>query len=168
MKRKLILLAVLLGITGILGALTAASAGWGVRAITDAIGAIGEVTYSEESRALIDRADAAIAAADPNLHLTDRVENLALLRDAKIRYVERAITRLYRAHRDREAEETVLSFLSDAREAYGRYFTAEDAGLIHNYQDLLDIEEKYTDQLTAPAPSAFPEIEVERGEIELC
>ena len=162
------LLVILVLVSGVLGVLTIASANHAVSAITDAINDIGEVSYSDESRALIDKADAAIAAADPNLHLTDRVENLELLRAAKVRYVERAITRLYRSYRDKEPDETVLANLTDAREAYDHYFTAEDAKLIHNYQDLLDIETKYADQLAPASPADDPETPKEHKEIELC
>ncbi len=168
MKRKIMLLAALILIAGIIGVLALASANHGVQAITDAIDAIGDVTYSDESRVRIDRADAAIAAADPNLHLTDRVENLERLREAKVRYTERAITRLYRAWRDKEPEETILLYLADAREAYDHYFTAEDAGLIHNYQDLTDIEARYADKLTTDTPAGAPESPAEPQEIELC
>ncbi len=167
MKRKIMLLIVLVLAAGALGVLALASANHGVKAITEAIDAIGEVTYSEESRALIDRADAVIAETDPNLRLTDRVENLDLLRAAKVRYVERAITRLYRSYRDHEPDETILANLADAREAYDHYFTAEDAGLIHNYQDLIDIETEYADELTTAAPQPVPESPAEQ-EIELC
>lgn len=168
MKRKIMLLIVLTLAAGVLGVLTLASANHGVKTITEAIDAIGEVTYSDESRALIDRADAAIADTDPNLHLADRVENLDLLRAAKVRYVEWAITRLYRSWRDREPEETILANLADAREAYDHYFTADETALIHNYQDLIDIEAEYADELTTAAPQSIPEIPAEREEIELC
>ncbi len=168
MKRKIMLLIILVLVAGVLGALTVASANHGVKTITDAINDIGEVSYSDESRTLIDKADAAIAEADPNLHLTDRVENLDQLLASKVRYVERAITRLYRSYRDKEPAETILADLADAREAYNHYFTAEDAELIHNYQDLLDIEAKYADQLAPASPADDPETPAEPKEIELC
>ncbi|MBR6029783.1 MAG: hypothetical protein IKP40_11935 [Clostridia bacterium] len=168
MKRKIMLLIALVLAAGLLGILAIASANHGVKSITEAIDAIGEVSYSDESRALIDRVDAAIAETDPNLRLTERVENLDLLRAAKVRYVERAITRLYRAFRDHEPDETILAYLADAREAYSHYFTAEDTGFIHNYQDLADIEAVYADALTPASPAAYPEIPVEREQIDLC
>ena len=168
MRRKIMLLVILTLAAGIIGILALASENHGVKAITDAIDAIGEVTYSEESRALIDRADAAIAETDQNLRLTDRVVNLELLHSAKVRYVERAITRLYRAWRDKQPEETILLYLTDAREAYNHYFTAEDAGLIHNYQDLADIEARYADKLAPVQQDADPGTPADPEEIELC
>ena len=157
MKKSLIALAVLAVIALILGGLALASASHGVKTVTDAIAAIGEPAFNEETRARIDAADAAIAALDPDLHLTDRVENLAGLRQAKIAYVVDAIKQLTRAGR-REAgktvdEDEVRRLLAQAEEAFARYFTADDAADIGNYNNLVKYREEYGD--AAPAAPAF-------------
>ena len=167
MKRKIMLLAAAVALAGVIGILTVVSGNYQVKTITDAISAIGDADYSPETRDLIDQADAAISKTDPNLHLTDRVENLAHLRDAKVRYVEKAIIRLYKSYRDKEPEETIIRYLADAQEAYQHYFTEDDSGLIHNYRDLVEISLRYFRQAVPSAPSESPETTTQEP-IELC
>ena len=145
MKKQIRLLIVLLIMALLIGTLAYASGKYSVKSIQDAIDRIGEVTYSEESRTLIDAVDEKIDALDPNLHLDAKVENIDVLRAAKVRYVEQAIIRLYRAVRDKQDEDTIKSYLSDAEEAFSHYFSEEESSLIHNYQDLLDAREKYSE-----------------------
>ena len=143
MKKQLYLLIVFTVIALVIGGLAYASARYGIKAATRAIDAIGKVTYTEESRALIDAADEKIAVLDPNLHLTEKIGSFNALKAAKVTYVEQAIIRMYRAVRDKQDEETIKQYLSDAEEAFSRYLTEEDAPLVHNYQDLIDARAKY-------------------------
>ena len=146
MKKQLKILIILIVIALILGGLVIASAQYGVKAVTDAVNDIGQVTYSEETRRLIDAADEEIGRLDPNLHLTERVENIDDLKAAKVKYVEMAIKRLYIAVRDRKDETLIREYLADAEEAFSHYLTEADIPLIHNYQDLEDARKKYADQ----------------------
>ena len=95
MKKQLRLLIALTVAALIIGGLAYASARYGVETVTRAIDAIGKVTYSEESRASIDAADEKISALDPNLHLTEKIGNISVLKAAKVTYVEQAIIRMY-------------------------------------------------------------------------
>ena len=175
MKRKIMLLVILVVLAAIFGALTLISSNRNAKTITEAIDAIGEVEFTPESRALIDAADEAIARTDKNLRLEDKVENISALTDAKVKYVEKAIIRLYRAYRDKTkgddsiSDEALLEYIRDARGAFDLYFTESDASLIHNYKDLTDIESKYAGEL-APASSPFdaPKLDNPAEEIELC
>lgn len=168
MKRKIMALVIAAAVAGVIGILVLVSSNHQVTVITDAIAAIGEADYSDTTRDLIDKADDAIADTDPNLHLTDRVDNLEKLREAKIRYVEKAIIKLYKSFRDKEPEENILSNLTDAREAFDHYFTEEDAALIHNYKDLTDIEAAYADQVETPAPAGNPDFTLQAQPLDLC
>ncbi|MBQ8082215.1 MAG: hypothetical protein IJ240_10025 [Clostridia bacterium] len=143
MKKQLRLLIALVIVGAVLGVLAYASAQYSAEGIRRAIDAIGEVTYSEESRALIDAADEALAAADPNLTLGEKAGNLATLSAAKAEYVRLAIKRMYIAIRDKQPEATIREYLSDAETAFSRYLTEADAGLVSNYKDLTDARAKY-------------------------
>ena len=146
MTKQLRLLAVLAAIAVVIGVLAYASARYSVSSITKSIDAIGKVSYSEESRRLIDAADEKLNALDSNLHLDGKIENISVLKAAKVTYVEQAIIRMYRAARDKQDEETIKQYLADAEEAFDHYLTEEDIPLVHNYQDLLDVREKYGDK----------------------
>ena len=149
MKKQLHLLIALLVIALVIGGLTYASARYNIKSAANAIASIGKVNFSEESRRLIDEADKKIAVLDPDLHLTDQIENIESLKAAKVTYVEQAIIRMYRAVRDRQDESVIREYLADAEEAFEHYLNEEDIPLIHNYQDLIDAREKYgskTDQ----------------------
>lgn len=143
MKKQLRLLIALTVAALIIGGLAYASARYGVETVTRAIDAIGKVTYSEESRASIDAADEKISALDPNLHLTEKIGNISVLKAAKVTYVEQAIIRMYRAVRDKQDEYTIKQYLADAEEAFSHYLTEDDIPSVHNYQDLLDARAKY-------------------------
>lgn len=168
MKKQIILLIVLVAIALVIGGLAYASARYSVKAVTKAIDDIGKLSYSEESRALIDAADERLAALDPNLHLTDKVGNIDTLKAAKVTYVEQAIIRLYRAVRDKQGEDTIKEYLADAEEAFAHYLTEEDIPLVHNYNDLSDARAKYGEK-TDPLPGNNLREQVpQETEIELC
>ena len=162
---KLLLLFLVLGL--ILSGLSLASARYGKERITAAIDAIGEVSFSEESRALLDAADAALAAADPDLHLEEKIPNLQVLKDAKVEYVKLAIKDMYIAIRDKEPEDVIREKLAAAEEAFQAYLTEEDAALVKNYSDLEDARAKYGADAANQAESspAQPQAAVE---VELC
>jgi Type IV secretory pathway, TrbF components len=146
MKKQIRLLIALIVIALVIGGLTYASARYSITSATDAIDAIGKVSFSDESRRLIDEADEKLAALDPNLHLTEKIENIESLQAAKVTYVEQAIIRMYRAVRDKQDESVIKEYLADVEEAFDHYLTEEDIPLIHNYQDLIDAREKYGDK----------------------
>ena len=149
MKKRWLIRCALLVIALVIGGLTYASARYNIKSAANAIASIGKVNFSEESRRLIDEADKKIAVLDPDLHLTDQIENIESLKAAKVTYVEQAIIRMYRAVRDRQDESVIREYLADAEEAFEHYLNEEDIPLIHNYQDLIDAREKYgskTDQ----------------------
>ena len=146
MKKQIRLLIALIVIALVIGGLTYASARYSITSATDAIDAIGKVSFSDESRRLIDEADEKLAAFDPNLHLTEKIENIESLKAAKVTYVEQAIIRMYRAVRDKQDESIIKEYLADAEEVFDHYLTEEDIPLIHNYQDLIDAREKYGDK----------------------
>ena len=85
------MLAVLAAVAVVIGVLAYASARYSVSSIKKSIDAIGKVSYSEESRRLIDAADEKLNALDPNLHLDGKIENISVLKAAKVTYVEQAI-----------------------------------------------------------------------------
>ena len=146
MKKQIRLLIALIVFALVIGGLTYASARYSITSATDAIDAIGKVSFWDESRRLIDEADEKLAALDPNLHLTEKIENIESLKAAKVTYVEQAIIRMYRAVRDKQDESVIKEYLADAEEAFDHYLTEEDLPLIHNYQDLIDAREKYGDK----------------------
>ena len=168
MKRQLRLLAALTLIALIIGGLVFALVRYGVKDVTKAIDAVGKVTYSAESRALIDAADKKIAALDPNLHLTEKVKNIDILKAAKVTYVEQAIIRMYRAVRDKQDEDTIKQYLSDAEEAFSHYLTEEDIPLVHNYQDLIDARAKYGNPTDEPPEKGLRELKPKETTIDLC
>ena len=167
MKKSVKLLLVLLVLGLILLGLTLASARYARERITSAIDAIGEVSYTEETRALLDAADAALAGADPNLHLEDRIPNLSALKDAKVEYVKLAVKDMYIAIRDKQPEETIREKLAAAEEAFGAYLTEEDAPLLKNYSDLQDARAKYG-SAAADTPQSQPAQPEASVEVELC
>ena len=168
MKKQLRLLIALTVIALVVGGLTYTSARYSVRSATDAINSIGKVSFSEESRKLIDKADEKLIALDPDLHLTDKIENIGSLKAAKVTYVEQAIIRMYRAVRDKQDESVIKEYLKDAEEAFTHYLTEEDIPLVHNYQDLLDAREKYGDTIDQQPGKGFKEIAPAGATPDLC
>ena len=167
MKRSVKLLLSLLAVGLVLLGLTIASARYARERITAAIDAIGEVSYTSETRALLDAADAAIAAADPNFHLEEKIPNLSLLKDAKVEYVKLVIKDMYISIRDKEPEDVIKEKLASAEEAFGAYLTEEDAALLKNYSDLEDARARYgTD--TSNAAQTQPAQPQASVEVELC
>lgn len=168
MTKEVKLLIILTAVALILGGLVYASARYNIKAVSDAISAIGKPTYSEESRGLIDAADERISGLDPNLHLDEKIENLDALKSAKVTYVEQAIIRLYRAIRDKQDEAVIRQDLADAEEAFSSYLTEADIPLVHNYRDLADAREKYGEK-NSPAPvTELQIIPSQPVEIDLC
>ena len=158
MKKARTLFVILLCAGLVLGALCWGSARMMQQRITQAIEAIGDVSYSEETRRLLDAADAALSSADPNLHLEEKIPNLGTLKEAKLEYVKLAIKELYISIRDKEAEEIIRERLADAEEAFSAYLTEEDAPLLKNYADLESAREKYgPDAGAAPAATPAPQ-----------
>ena len=168
MKKQLKILIVLVIAALILGGLVLATSSYNVKTITDGISAIGKVTWSEESRKRIDEVDERIASLDPDLHLDEKVENLDELKNAKVKYVEQAIVRLYKSIRDKQGEETIRQYLDDAEEAFSHYLTEADIPLIHNYKDLTDAREKYGNQEGAAQDNGNPYKLQPAEPIELC
>lgn len=168
MKKQLKILIVLVIVALILGGLVLATSSYNVNAITDGISAIGKVTWSEESRKQIDAVDDRIATLDPDLHLEEKVQNLDELKNAKVKYVEQAIIRLYKSIRDKQDEETIRQYLADAEEAFSHYLTDADIPLIHNYKDLTDAREKYGNPEGAAQDNSKPNNQQPAGPIELC
>ncbi len=166
MKKQIRTLIILTVIALIIGGLALASAQYNVKAITDAISTIGRVTFSEESRKLIDAADERIAGLDPNLHLEERIETLGILKSAKVTYAEQAIIRMYRAIRDKQSETVIRHYYTDAEEAFRRYLTEEDIPLVHNWQDLADAREMYGED--EKGPEETKETKQQAEPVELC
>ena len=165
MKKPIRLLLLLLVLALVLGALAYFSARWQARRITDAIEAIGRVEYSDETKARLDAADAALAAADENLHLEEKLPQLQVLKDAKVEYVKLAIKDMYLAIRDKEATEIIEEKLARAEEAFASCLSEEDAPLVKNYADLEAARAKYGPDaaaqppvVAAPQPVAAPEL----------
>lgn len=159
MKKPIRLLLVLLVLALVLGTLAYFSARYQARRITDAIEAIGQVEYSDETKARLDAADAALAAADENLHLAEKLPQLQLLKDAKVEYVKLAIKDMYLAIRDKEAAEIIEEKLARAEEVFAAYLSEEDAPLVKNYADLEAARAKYgPDAAAQPPVEAAPQL----------
>ncbi len=166
MKKSIRLLLALVVLGLVLLGLTRASERYARERITSAIDAIGEVSYTEETRALLSAADAALSAADPDLHLEEKIPNLTVLKDAKVEYVKLAIKDMYISIRDKQPEEIIKEKLARAEEAFGAYLTQDDAPLLKNYADLEAARAKYgadasnTAQTAPTQPQASVEVEL--------
>ena len=168
MKSQIRLLIILIMLGTVLGAMALASTQYSADEVKKAIEAIGEVSYSDESRLLIDAAVEALNQAGANLSLEGRVDNLDQLEAAKVEYVRLAIKRLYISIRDRQPQDTIREYLADAEAAYSYYLTEADSGKVRNFADLVNAREKYGNkmpQTAAPTLQTAPEQEVT---IELC
>ena len=166
MKKEIKLAAILIVIGIALGSMAFASTRYSAGELAKAIDAIGEVSYSEESLALIDAADAAYARAQANLSVEGSVENLDQLEAAKVEYARLAIKRMYIAIRDGEPEAVITEYLADAEAAYSHFFSEEESGKVRNFADLADARKKYggpaqpaaPQRDSAPKPAPTPEL----------
>lgn len=126
------------------------SASASVTRTNDAISEIGEVTYSEESKAKIDRAVAYYNALDDNLGQKDKITNMEEFEAAKVRYASLAIKAASVADARKEAEgyanSDVAEFVTTAREVVDAYLTEEQCSLVENYADLTALEAEYTSE----------------------
>ena len=155
MKKTAIFL-ILLVLGGVLGGLSLASAHYAEKQITQAIDALREVRYDEEPLMLLEAADMALAAADPDFHLERKIPNLQSLKEAKLEYVKLAIRDMYISIRDKEPEELIREKLQRAEEAFDTFLTEEDIPLLKNYSDLEAARAKYGPNAggQSPAPAA--------------
>lgn len=159
--KKTALFLILLVLGGVLGGLSLASAHYAEEQITQSIDALREVRYDEETRRLLEAADAALAAADPDFHLEKKIPNLQALKEAKLEYVKLAIREMYISIRDKEPEEVIREKLQSAEEAFDTFLTEEDIPLLKNYSDLEAARAKYgpdaggqSPEPAAPQPAA--------------
>ena len=159
--KKTALFLILLLLSGVLGGLSLASAYYAEEQITQAIDALREVRYDKETRGLLEAADAALAAADPDFHLERKIPNLQSLKEAKLEYVKLAIRDMYISIRDKAPEELIREKLQSAEEAFGAFLTEEDIPLLKNYSDLEAARAKYgpdaerqAQEPAAPQPAA--------------
>lgn len=143
---------------------------YSVNRTVKAIDAIGQVEYTAESKEKIDLAQSYYEALDTNIELPSQVSNAEKLTTAIREYVRLGIKRAYVADRDGEAEEIVIRYMEEARQTVDEYCSEGDCALISNYQDLLDLEEKYTKDngTEPPETSAPPESSEDEEPPELC
>lgn len=147
--------------------LSIVSATYSVNRTIDAIGAIGEVDYSEASKEKIDLALSYYNALDTNLDLPEKVTNAEALTNAKREYVRLGIKKAYLADKKGEAEETVKQYVAEARQSFDEYFSDGDGSSISNFEDLIALEKKYSSDAQAPE-SASPQDKSPEENIELC
>ena len=109
---------------------------------------IGEVTYTEESKAKIDRAVKYYNALDPNFDLKKKIKNMNVFNAAKIEYARLAIKAASVADARKTVEgysfDDVKKYVTEAREVIDSYLTADQYTLIENYADLIELESEYT------------------------
>jgi hypothetical protein len=151
------------------------TASYSLKQAKNSIAAIGKVTYSEESKALIDQAVADYDALDRTVGLTttfssavDKHVDYTALQSAKAEYVRLAIKTATVAEQRKVADgyttEDLIEFVNAARKAADDYFT-DDFSAVENYADLQRLEERYgvaSKDETSDTPSEKTE------EIELC
>ena len=99
----------------------------------DAIQNIGEVTYTEESKAKIDRAVKYYNALDPNFDLKKKIKNMNVFNAADARKTVEGYS-----------FDDVKKYVTEAREVIDSYLTADQYTLIENYADLIELESEYT------------------------
>jgi hypothetical protein len=132
---------------------TIVTASYSLGRAKNSIAAIGKVTYSEESKALIDQAVADYDALDQTVGLTttfstavDKNVDYATLLNAKAEYVRLAIKTATVAEQRKVADgyttEDLIAFVNAARKAADDYFT-DDFSAVENYADLQRLEERY-------------------------
>ncbi len=173
MKKTAIVLAVLAAL--FLG-LSAASASTSVSRAEDAIAALSEVHFDEETREKLDTAIAYYDGLDTNIHLDQKVANIDALEAAKQEYVRLAIQTAVvmdqRKAADGHTDAETAAAVEAAREAADTYCPSPECEEIDNYADLVALEAKYTAE---PASGTVPDADsaaapADEGgeEIELC
>ena len=118
--------------------LSAFSAKASVTRTNEAIEEIGEVTYSEDCKAKIDRAVEYYNALDKNLDLQEKVnkEDMKNFDAAKIEYA-RKVPEGY-------TSDDIKKFVTEAREVVDSYLSADQTSMVPNYADLTELEKEYT------------------------
>lgn len=144
------------------------SASYSVSRTVDAIDAIGEVEYTEESKEKIDLALSYYASLDRNLGLDEKITNFDNLTAAKREYVRLGIKRAYLADKNGEAEDIVKQYVAEARQSFNEYCSTGECTNISNYKDLTDLEEKYASDSTPVQDNSSPAESSKEEEIELC
>ena len=125
--------------------LSAFSAKASVTRTNEAIEEIGEVTYSEDCKAKIDRAVEYYNALDKNLDLQEKVnkEDMKNFDAAKIEYARLAIKAASVADARKVPEgytsDDIKKFVTEAREVVDSYLS-----MVPNYADLTELEKEYT------------------------
>jgi hypothetical protein len=155
---------------------TLVTANYSLKQAKNSIAAIGKVTYSEESKTLIDQAVADYEALDQTVGLTttfstvvDKKVNYSALLNAKAEYVRLAIKTATVAEQRKVADgyttEDLIAFVSAARKAADDYFT-DDFSAVENYADLQKLEERYGVTNEGDGETDTPSDKTD--EIELC
>ena len=130
--------------------LSAFSAKASVTRTNEAIEEIGEVTYSEDCKAKIDRAVEYYNALDKNLDLQEKVnkEDMKNFDAAKIEYARLAIKAASVADARKVPEgytsDDIKKFVTEAREVVDSYLSADQTSMVPNYADLTELEKEYT------------------------
>ncbi len=121
--------------------LSAFSAKASVTRTNEAIEEIGEVTYSEDCKAKIDRAVEYYNALDKNLDLQEKVnkEDMKNFDAAKIEYARLAIK-----VPEGYTSDDIKKFVTEAREVVDSYLSADQTSMVPNYADLTELEKEYT------------------------
>ena len=115
----------------------------------EAIEEIGEVTYSEDCKAKIDRAVEYYNALDKNLDLQEKVneEDMKNFDAAKIEYARLAIKAASVADARKVPEgytsDDIKKFVTEAREVVDSYLSADQTSMVPNYADLTELEKEY-------------------------
>ena len=113
-----------------------------------AIENIGEVTYTDECKAKIDRAVEYYNALDPNFDLKERINHMEDFDAAKIEYARLAIKAASVADARKTVEgyssDDVQQYVEESREVVYQYLTADQYALVENYADLAALENEYT------------------------
>lgn len=124
------------------------SANASVTRTNEAIAEIGEVTYSEECKAKIDKAVEYYNALDTNLGLDKKVADIKTFNAAKIEYARLAIKAAKVADARKVPEgytsDDVAKYVTQAREIVDTYLTADQYSEVSNYTDLTTLEQEYT------------------------
>lgn len=129
--------------------LSAASAMYSVSRTEKAISNIGEVSYSEECKAKLDKAVSYYDALDTNLGLEKKISNIDEFTEKKAEYVRLVIKAAVVADERKAAEgytsADVKEFITTARETIDAYLTDDQYELVENYSDLTALESAYSD-----------------------
>ena len=133
--------------------LSAFSAKASVTRTNEAIEEIGEVTYSEDCKAKIDRAVEYYNALDKNLDLQEKVnkEDMKNFDAAKIEYARLAIKAASVADARKVPEgytsDDIKKFVTEAREVVDSYLSADQTSMVPNYADLTEWKKNILQQV---------------------